>query len=223
MKTIKFNTTGLLAAILFSASLTAQKATDKQTPAKAEKVAPQTEMRKEKAQKVEVMETEQTQRKNPMVGGAEMSPKKNIVENAVNSKDHTTLIAAVKAGGLVETLSGKGPFTVFAPTNEAFEKLPEGTVASLLKEENKKQLQTVLTYHVIPGKLDSKAVLGAIKAGDGKAEVKTVAGETLTLTTNDGKVYITDTSGNKAMVTIADVYQSNGLIHVINGVLVPKM
>lgn len=159
--------------------------------------------------------------KNPMVGGAEMSPKKNIVENAVNSKDHTTLVAAVKAADLVETLSSDSPFTVFAPINKAFEALPEGTVATLLQEENKGKLQAVLTYHVVSGKLDSKAVLGAIKKGDGKAVVKTVQGESLTLTTKDGNVYITDTKGGKAMVTIADVYQSNGVIHVVDKVLLP--
>lgn len=157
---------------------------------------------------------------NPKVGGAEMSPKKTIVENASQSEDHTTLVAAVKAAGLVETLKSEGPFTVFAPTNAAFEALPEGTVSTLLKPENKDKLTAVLTYHVVPGKLDAKAVLAAIKAGKGKAEVKTVQGATLTFTTEGGKVYVSDGKG-KAQVTIADVYQSNGVVHVVDKVLLP--
>lgn len=156
-----------------------------------------------------------------MVGGAEMYPGKNIVENAVNSKDHTTLVAAVKAGELVETLSGDGPFTVFAPTNEAFEKLPEGTVETLLKPENKKQLQTVLTYHVIAGEFNAKDVVAAIKSGGGKAELKTVSGGTLTAMLDGKNVNIKDSKGNVATVTIADVNQSNGVIHVIDAVLLP--
>ncbi|AEV32705.1 fasciclin domain-containing protein [Owenweeksia hongkongensis] len=159
--------------------------------------------------------------KNPMVGGAEMSPKKNIIENAVNSEDHTTLVAAVKAAGLVETLQGEGPFTVFAPTNKAFEKLPKGTVDNLLKPENKKMLTSVLTYHVVAGKWDAKGVMKAIKDGGGKAEVKTVQGEMLNLMSKDGKVMVQDTKGNVATVTIADVYQSNGVIHVVDKVLMP--
>lgn len=159
--------------------------------------------------------------KNPMVGGAEMSPEKNIVENAVNSKDHTTLVAAVKAAGLVETLKGDGPFTVFAPTNDAFEKLPEGTVKTLLKPENKEKLKAVLTYHVVAGKWSAKEVMAAIKKGKGEAVVKTVQGEELTLMTKGDKVMIKDVQGNVATVTIADVMQSNGVIHVIDTVFLP--
>lgn len=156
------------------------------------------------------------------VGGAAMYPSKNIVENAVNSKDHTTLVAAVKAAGLVETLQSDGPFTVFAPTNAAFEKLPDGTVETLLKEENKKKLTTVLTYHVLAGKFNAKDVLAAIKKNEGKVEMKTVSGGTLTFWEKESNVYITDENGNKAKVTIADVNQSNGVIHVIDTVLLPK-
>jgi uncharacterized surface protein with fasciclin (FAS1) repeats len=156
------------------------------------------------------------------VGGAPMYANKNIIENAVNSQDHTTLVAAVKAAGLVETLSGAGPFTVFAPTNEAFAKLPAGTVDTLLIPANKDKLVAVLTYHVIPGKLAAADVVAAIKAGGGKAEVKTVNGAVLTFTQEGNDVIVTDTSGNKAKVTIADVNQSNGVIHVIDAVLVPK-
>jgi len=156
-----------------------------------------------------------------MVGGAEMYPTKNIVENAVNSKDHTTLVAAVKAADLVETLQSDGPFTVFAPTNKAFEALPEGTVEMLLKPENKEKLQAVLTYHVIAGKMDAKALMDAVKNGMGKAMLKTVNGEELTVMQKGKKLWIMDAKGNKAKVTIADVYQSNGVIHVINTVLLP--
>ena len=160
--------------------------------------------------------------KTVMVGGAEMYPSKNIVENAVNSKDHTTLVAAVKAAGLVETLQSAGPFTVFAPTNKAFDKLPKGTVETLLKAENKKMLQTVLTYHVVAGKLSAADLVAKIKAGRGKATLKTVAGPNLTLSLKGKKIQIMDTSGGKSYVTIADVNQSNGVIHVVNAVLVPK-
>ncbi len=160
--------------------------------------------------------------KSVMVGGAAMYPNKNIIENAVNSKDHTTLVAAVKAAGLVETLEGKGPFTVFAPTNEAFNKLPKGTVETLLKPENIKKLQTILTYHVIAGKMNASDIAKAIKMGDGKASLKTVSGGTLTAWMKGKDLYISDESGNKAKVTIADVNQSNGVIHVINTVLLPK-
>ncbi|MEH6706186.1 MAG: fasciclin domain-containing protein [Galbibacter orientalis] len=156
-----------------------------------------------------------------MVGGAEMYPTKNIVENAVNSKDHTTLVAAVKAADLVETLQSDGPFTVFAPTNKAFDALPEGTVEMLLKPENKEKLQAVLTYHVIAGKMDAKALMDAVKNGMGKAMLKTVNGEELTVMQKGKKLWIMDAKGNKAKVTIADVYQSNGVIHVINTVLLP--
>ncbi|MNX77579.1 Immunogenic protein MPT70 precursor [compost metagenome] len=158
-----------------------------------------------------------------MVGGAAMYPNKNIIENAVNSKDHTTLVAAVKAAGLVETLQGKGPFTVFAPTNEAFSKLPAGTVETLLKPENIKSLQTILTYHVVAGKMNSSDIAKAIKAGKGKASLKTVSGGTLTAWMDGKDLYISNESGNKAKVTISDVNQSNGVIHVVDTVLLPKM
>tara|TARA_R110000868_G_scaffold350789_2_gene612148 strand:+ start:2233 stop:2787 length:555 start_codon:yes stop_codon:yes gene_type:complete len=160
--------------------------------------------------------------KTVMVGGAAMYPSKNIIENAVNSKDHTTLVAAVKAADLVETLQGKGPFTVFAPTNEAFAKLPMGTVETLLKPENKKMLQTILTYHVVAGKMNSGDIAKAIKAGHGKAMMKTVSGGTLTAWMKGKKLYITDEKGGMSQVTIADVNQSNGVIHVVDAVLLPK-
>ena len=159
---------------------------------------------------------------DPMVGGAPMYASKNIVQNAVNSKDHTTLVAAVKAAGLVDTLQGPGPFTVFAPTNEAFDALPKGTVDTLLKPENKQMLTKVLTYHVVPGKLDSKALDREIKAGGGKAMLKTVEGETLTVQGSGKALTVTDEKGDKAKITIADVYQSNGVIQVVNKVLLPK-
>jgi uncharacterized surface protein with fasciclin (FAS1) repeats len=161
--------------------------------------------------------------KTVKVGGAAMYPTKNIVENAVNSKDHTTLVAAVKAAGLVETLSSAGPFTVFAPVNSAFDKLPAGTVESLLKEENKKALQTVLTYHVIAGKISSKELVAKIKAAGGTFVAKTVAGQDLSFSVVGKKVQITDAAGGKSYVTIADVNQSNGVIHVVDAVLLPKM
>lgn len=159
---------------------------------------------------------------NPNVGGAPMYPTKNIVENAVNSKDHTTLVAAVKAGGLVETLESPGPFTVFAPTNEAFAKLPAGTVDTLLKPENKDQLVKVLTYHVVPGRLSASDIQKQIKAGGGKAMLKTVQGEELTATMDGKHLVLTDAKGDKSMVTIANVYQSNGVIHVVDTVLLPN-
>jgi uncharacterized surface protein with fasciclin (FAS1) repeats len=159
---------------------------------------------------------------DPDVGGAAMYPAKNIVENAINSKDHTTLVAAVKAAGLVDTLEGPGPFTVFAPTNEAFAKLPAGTVDTLLKPENKDQLVKVLTYHVVAGKVSSKDLIKMIKKGGGKAELKTVSGGTLTASLQMGKVILTDEKGGTGTVTIADVYQSNGVIHVIDSVLLPN-
>ena len=160
--------------------------------------------------------------KSVMVGGAAMYPNKNIIENAVNSKDHTTLVAAVKAADLVETLKGTGPFTVFAPTNAAFDKLPNGTVESLLKPENKKMLQTILTYHVVAGKMNSSDIAAAIKEGKGKATLKTVSGGTLTAWMKGKDLYVTDENGNKSKVTIADVNQSNGVIHVVDAVLLPK-
>jgi uncharacterized surface protein with fasciclin (FAS1) repeats len=158
---------------------------------------------------------------DPMVGGASMSPNKNIVQNAMNSKDHTTLVAAVKAGGLVETLEGTGPFTVFAPTNAAFNGLPTGTVDNLLKPENKKELDKVLTYHVVAGKLDSEALDRDIKKGDGKAMLKTVEGGTLTVTGSGKNLMVMDEKGGTAKVTIADVDQSNGVIMVVDKVLMP--
>jgi len=157
-----------------------------------------------------------------MVGGAAMYPSKNIVENAVNSKDHTTLVAAVKAADLVDVLMSEGPFTVFAPTNDAFAKLPKGTVENLLKPENKATLQTVLKYHVVAGKWNAKDVLKMIKDGNGKASIKTVSGGTLTAWLKGKDVYVTDENGNSAKVTIADVNQSNGVIHVVDTVLLPK-
>ncbi|RYY49878.1 MAG: fasciclin domain-containing protein [Chitinophagaceae bacterium] len=163
------------------------------------------------------------QEKTVMVGGAAMYPSKNIVENAVNSKDHTTLVAAVKAAGLVETLQSAGPFTVFAPTNAAFAMLPAGTVDNLVKPENKATLTSILTYHVVAGKWNAKDVAKLIKEGNGVAEIKTVAGGKLMASMDGKKILIKDESGNKAYVTIADVNQSNGVIHVIDHVLLPKM
>lgn len=160
--------------------------------------------------------------KSVEVGGAAMYPSKDIIDNAVNSKDHTTLVAAVKAAGLVDTLKGKGPFTVFAPTNEAFAKLPAGTVDTLLKPENKSTLTGILTYHVVSGKMDSKAIAAAIKAGKGKATLKTVAGGDLTASMKGKDLILTDAKGGMSKVTIADVYQSNGVIHVVDTVLMPK-
>lgn len=157
-----------------------------------------------------------------MVGGATMYPTKNIVENAMNSKDHTTLVAAVKAAGLVPTLESKGPFTVFAPTNEAFDALPAGTVETLLKPENKAKLTSILTYHVVAGKLSSKDLMKMVKDQMEKATLKTVEGENLYVTMKGHHLMITDENGGTAEITIADVNQSNGVIHVINKVLLPK-
>lgn len=162
------------------------------------------------------------QEKSVVVGGAPMLPSKNIIENAVNSKDHTTLVAAVKAAGLVETLSSAGPFTVFAPTNKAFDKLPKGTVETLVKPENKALLTSILTYHVIAGKIDSKMLMKLIKDNGGSYTAKTVQGGTLKFTIVKGHVVLTDEKGGMAMVTIKDVYQSNGVIHVIDTVVMPK-
>lgn len=160
--------------------------------------------------------------KNPMVGGAAMYPAKDIVDNAVNSKDHTTLVAAVKAAGLVETLKSDGPFTVFAPTNEAFDKLPAGTVETVLKPENKEMLTKILTYHVVAGKMDSGMLAKAIKAGNGKAELTTVSGGKLWASMVGNKLVLTDEKGGTATVTIANVMQKNGVIHVIDTVLMPN-
>nr|WP_245276432.1 fasciclin domain-containing protein [Methylocapsa aurea] len=156
-----------------------------------------------------------------MVGGAAMYPSKNIIQNAVNSKDNTTLVAAVKAAGLVDTLQGAGPFTVFAPTNAAFNQLPAGTVEGLLKPENKDQLSAVLTYHVLPGRLTTADLADAVKQGGGQAMLKSVQGEPLTITERGKAFDITDSKGRTARITIADVLQSNGVIHVINKVLMP--
>jgi uncharacterized surface protein with fasciclin (FAS1) repeats len=160
--------------------------------------------------------------KNPMVGGAEMYSTKDIVDNAVNSKDHTTLVAAVKAAGLVETLKSEGPFTVFAPTNEAFAKLPKGTVEMLLKPENKSTLTKILTYHVLAGKMDSRTIAMAIKKGNGKAEFKTVSGGKLWAWMKGNKLVLKDEKGGMSIVTIANVIQKNGVIHVIDTVLMPN-
>jgi uncharacterized surface protein with fasciclin (FAS1) repeats len=159
--------------------------------------------------------------KTVMVGGAPMYPTKNIVENAVNSKDHTTLVAAVKAAGLVETLQGPGPFTVFAPTNEAFAALPAGTVETLVKPENKETLTKILTYHVVAGKMTAADLMKAIKAGNGSATLKTVSGGTLTAMAKGKTIELKDEKGGISTVTIADVLQSNGVIHVVNKVLMP--
>lgn len=158
---------------------------------------------------------------NPTVGGAPMYANKNIIQNAMNSKDHTTLVTAVKAAGLVDTLQGNGPFTVFAPTNEAFEKLPMGTVDTLLKPENKQKLAGILTYHVVAGKWSADQLVEKIKADGGSTSIKTVNGEELTAKLGDGGVLLMDANGGTAMVSIADVMQSNGVIHVIDTVLMP--
>ena len=157
-----------------------------------------------------------------MVGGAAMFPTKDIIDNAVNSKDHTTLVAAVKAAGLVETLKTPGPFTVFAPTNAAFDALPAGTVATLLKPENKARLIKILTAHVVPGKLDAAALSQRVMAGNGRANLTTVSGDALVVTASGSNIMVTDEKGGTAMVSIANVYQSNGVIHVVNKVLVPN-
>lgn len=159
---------------------------------------------------------------NPMVGGAAMYKNKDIVDNAMNSADHTTLVAAVKAAGLVETLKGKGPFTVFAPTNAAFDKLPAGTVDELVKPENKAMLTKILTYHVVAGKMDSKAIAKAIKKGKGTATLMTVSGGTLKAMMEGSSLVLMDEKGGKSMVTIADVMQSNGVIHVVDTVIMPN-
>jgi uncharacterized surface protein with fasciclin (FAS1) repeats len=156
------------------------------------------------------------------VGGAAMYPSKTIVDNAIQSKDHTTLVAAVQAAGLVETLKGKGPFTVFAPTNEAFEKLPAGTVETLLKPENKSTLASILTYHVIAGKLDSRELFKMIKKGNGSAELQTVQGGKIWIIQKGNELWLKDEKGNMSMITIKDVYQSNGVIHVVDTVVMPK-
>lgn len=161
--------------------------------------------------------------KNPMVGGHDMSPKMNIVQNAMNSADHTTLVAAVKAAGLVETLEGPGPFTVFAPTNEAFDKLPAGTVDNLVKPENKATLTKILTYHVVTGKWSAQDLMKKIKQGGGTAELTTVEGGKLwAMSPDERSVQLKDAKGNVATVTIPNVFQSNGVIHVVDTVLMPQ-
>ena len=160
--------------------------------------------------------------KDPMVGGAAMYPSKTIVENAVNSPIHTTMVAAVKAAGLVDTLNSAGPFTVFAPTNDAFAKLPAGTVDTLVKPENKAALTKILTYHVVPGKISAKDIAAGIKAGGGKYEMTTVEGGKLTATMSGKKIMLTDEKGGMATVTTSNVFQSNGVIDVIDTVLMPS-
>jgi uncharacterized surface protein with fasciclin (FAS1) repeats len=162
------------------------------------------------------------QEKKVMVGGAPMYPSKDIIENAMNSKDHTTLVAAVKAASLVSTLKSAGPFTVFAPTNAAFDKLPKGTVDMLLKPDHLDQLKSVLTYHVVPGRFDSKTLMEWAHEGKGTTELKTVSGDTLWVAMKDGKLWLKDGKGMTAAITTADVYQSNGVIHVIDTVVMAK-
>lgn len=159
--------------------------------------------------------------RNPMVGGAAMYPTRNIVQNAVNSRDHTTLVTAVKAAGLVDTLSGAGPFTVFAPTNAAFERLPAGTVSALLKPENKAMLTKVLTYHVVPGRISAQQIASMAMHDHGTATLKTVEGENLMFRKSGGSWWVIDAKGDKARITIPNVMQSNGVIHVIDAVLMP--
>ncbi|MEP6568614.1 MAG: fasciclin domain-containing protein [Acidobacteriota bacterium] len=168
------------------------------------------------------MKMDKMDSKNPMVGGAAMMRSRDIVDNAVNSADHTTLVAAVKAAGLVETLKGKGPFTVFAPTNEAFDKLPAGTVDMLVKPENKAMLTKILTYHVVAGKFDSKAIAKMIKKGHGSAKLTTVSGDTLVASMSGNDLILRDEKGGTSRVTIGNVYQSNGVIHVVDSVLMPN-
>lgn len=170
-----------------------------------------------------VAPVDDTMTMNPMVGGAPMMASRDIIDNAVNSKNHTTLVAAVKAAGLVDALKGDGPFTVFAPTNAAFAVLPAGTVDTLLKPENKATLTKILTYHVVPGRVTAKDVIGLIKEGNGRASVKTLQGGTLTFMLNGPmNVTVTDESGNTASISTYDVMQKNGVIHVIDTVLLPK-
>ncbi len=188
-------------------------------PVEAPAVAPQDTTAMDPAMSAEADASAQAE--NPMVGGAPMFADRDIVTNASTSQDHTTLVAAVQAAGLVDTLKGPGPFTVFAPTNAAFEKLPAGTVDGLLKPEMKDDLAKVLTYHVVSGNVDAAALTQQIQAGGGSAMLKTVQGEELTAKADGGKVTLTDAKGNVATVTTADVRQSNGVIHVIDTVLMP--
>lgn len=212
MKSTKFLKASVLSIALISGSfLFAQ-----------DKKMQKDEMKKEKMAKMDSKMDNKMNNNTVMVGGAAMYPNKNIIENAVNSNDHTTLVAAVKAADLVETLQGDGPFTVFAPTNASFDKLPEGTVGTLLKPENKTQLQGVLTYHVLSGRFSAKDIVEAISKGNGKATFKTVNGGTLTAMLKGKDVMLQDENGGTARVTIADVNQSNGVIHVVDSVLLPK-
>lgn len=220
MKTSNVLSKVLSIALVAGFMLVGQNATAQETKKEKKEMANKMD-KKEKAS----MKAEHMMKANAepvMVGGAKMFPTRNIIENAVNSKDHTTLVAAVKAAGLVETLSSEGPFTVFAPTNEAFNALPEGTVETLLLPENKDKLATILTYHVVSGKVSALDLAKLIKENDGKATLTTVAGGTLTAWQKDGAVYITDENGNSSQVTIADVNQSNGVIHVVDAVVLPK-
>ncbi len=204
MKTSKFLSTAVLTVIFMGTTSVFSQ----------DKMMKENKMAKDK--KMMAMDTK-------MVGGATMYPTMDIVSNAVNSADHTTLVAAVKAAGLVETLQGSGPFTVFAPTNAAFDKLPMGTVETLLKPENKTKLQGVLTYHVLAGKFSAKDIVKAIKKGKGMASFTTVNGAKLTAMLDRDKVKLKDASGNISTVTIADVNQSNGVIHVVDTVVLPGM
>ncbi len=203
MKTVNLLAAGALAALSACSSPMMKSDSMKSEPIKSEP------MKSEAAPSV-------------MVGGAAMYPNRDVIDNAVNSKDHTTLVAAVKAAGLVETLKGPGPFTVFAPTNAAFAALPAGTVDTLLKPENKASLTKVLTYHVVSGKVGAAKLGEEISAGGGKATLKTVSGGTLTASRQGGGIVVMDESGGAARVTIADVNQSNGVIHVVDGVLLPR-
>ena len=205
-------TTALLTAALTSGCMSTKPMSDSAAASDAQMAAPAGDT---------AMSAPSTPSANPMVGGAAMYADKDIIDNAVNSADHTTLVAAVKAAGLVDTLKGKGPFTVFAPTNAAFAKLPAGTVDTLVKPESKDTLTKILTYHVVSGNVDAAALTKLITAGGGSAKVKTVQGETLTAKAAGGGVTITDAKGNVANVTIADVRQSNGVIHVVDKVLMP--
>ena len=207
----------LLALAILTASLSAacSPKQETETPMPVADTAPAAEMA------AAAPATSSMQAANPMVGGAEMFADKDIIDNAVNSKDHTTLVAAVKAAGLVDTLKGAGPFTVFAPTNAAFDALPAGTVDTLLKPEMKADLTKVLTYHVVSGKLDAAALAEQIAAGGGSATLTTVQGEPLTAKAAGNGITLTDAKGNVATVTTADVYQSNGVIHVVDKVLMP--
>lgn len=225
MKITNVFTIALCAGFLTLVSCDSTKNMAKDDMSKDKKMMDDSMANKEAMMKEEKMKMEKNMMdaQTVMVGGAAMYPSKNIIENAVNSKDHTTLVAAVKAAELVETLQGKGPFTVFAPTNAAFDKLPEGTVATLLKPENKAKLQGVLTYHVLSGKYDAASIVSAIKKGNGTATFTTVNGAKLMAKMKGSSVQLMDENGNTSTVTIADVNQSNGVIHVVDTVVLPGM